>query len=108
MSKYVYWTEDKVEKLKQLVTKKHVSTIHNDFDDHITTAAVRQACVRFNIKIPKEMYHYTNRKLTEKIVLKIRKDLEENKVLQIDIVKKYDLHPSTVSNIKLRKIWKHI
>jgi len=46
-------------------------------------------------------------KLTEKDVIRIRK-LDEGNLTQKEIAKMFGVKPNTISNIKNRKIWKHI
>jgi len=46
--------------------------------------------------------------LLEQDVIEIRRLLDEGILTQIEIAKKFDVSPATVSLIKLRKIWKYI
>jgi len=46
--------------------------------------------------------------LTEKDVIEIKMDLKEGKSTQRKIAEKFGIHESTISKIKLNKIWSHI
>jgi len=50
----------------------------------------------------------SNNKLTEKDVIEILKDLNEEILTQGEIAKKFGVDRSLISRIKTRKIWKHI
>lgn len=49
-----------------------------------------------------------NAKLTEIQVIEIRAHLDRGDMYQKDIAKKYNVDPTTITNIKLRRQWRHI
>lgn len=51
---------------------------------------------------------HPNHKLIEQNVIEIRMDLKERKLTQKEIAEKFNIDPSTISDIKRRKTWSHI
>lgn len=52
--------------------------------------------------------NHSQNKLTEKEVLEIRHLLDNKLMKNVDVARKFGVHPQTTSNIKTRKTWSHI
>ena len=47
-------------------------------------------------------------KLTDEEVLEIRKLCDEDNLFQYEIAEKFNVDPKTITNIKLRRQWRHL